>query len=138
MKPGNGVLAVAAVLFVATALFALWNVDNRDGIACGGWMFPNDSWAKSADASQSSDNAMDAYRSSLLGGRYAGDPTSTEQVDACAAARGERTPFVIVLGVATLAALVVGVLRRYQPRGTSDGNTSGNQKPIPRIRRDED
>ncbi|MFC3776709.1 hypothetical protein [Mycolicibacterium holsaticum] len=123
MKPGNGALAVAVVLFVLTALFALWNVNNRDGIVCGSWLSPNDQHAKLADYEDFADP------------RYF---SNDRQVTDCAEARADRTPVVVVFGVLTIAALAVGVLRRYQPRDASTGNNPANLKPIPRMRRDDD
>lgn len=143
-KPGRGALTFALAAFIVTALAAFWNVETDDGIHCGGWLFPNDAMANYADAKQRSDDAQRALEDALLrsGGDLnapaaAGQLSGDSQVADCRKARSERTPLVIVFGVATGALLVVGILRRYQPRGGSTPTSSSELKPIPRLRRDD-
>lgn len=144
-KPGRGALTMAAVAFLLTALVALWNVENQDGIHCGGWLFPNDAAANYADVEQRADDSSRAMKDALL--RSGGDLnapaardhfSSDSQVADCRKARSERTPLVIVFGVATVALLVVGILRRYQPGGGSTTPKPSEPKPIPRLRRDDE
>ena len=115
MKPGNRALAIAALMFVMTAWAALWNVDNRDGVHCGSWLSPNDQNAVAADydyaESRRKEHPTNFY-------------SSTEQVESCAKAHEGREQLLIVFTVVALAALVLGVIRRYQPRGAPSGPAS--------------
>lgn len=122
-KPGRGALALAVLAFIMTALVAFWNVDNQDGIHCGSWISPNDSHAKIADLE---DYADPRY--------FSNDRQRTD----CAEARKDRTPILVALAALTVAALVVGILRRYQPGGGSTPPKLSEPKRIPRLRRDDE
>lgn len=109
-------LTIAAVLFVATALTALWPVSNSNGTDCGSWVERNDTKAAYEDAKSVSkvDSILGQYGSSyrdLVGEK------NTAEVDKCHAARDAKNFPLTLLAVGTGAALVVGIIRRYQPAG---------------------
>lgn len=115
-KPGNVALAIAAALFVLTALTALWPIDNQFGTGCGSWIERNDTQAAYEDAKSTSkvDSILGEYGSSyrgVVGEKY------TKGVDSCHAERDKKDFPLTVLAVATGAMLVVGIIRRYQPGG---------------------
>lgn len=118
-QPGGRALALAVVAFAVTALVALWNVDNRDGITCGSWLMPNDKEAAYADAKKNSEYAS-AELALAIRGDYSGLAFKSDrdaQVADCRAARSERTPTVTILFIGSAALLVVGLIRRYPPSG---------------------
>lgn len=105
-QPGKSALALAAAAFLITALMALWPVTNSYGTDCGMWIENNTSKAAYEDAKYKS-----AHYEAYLG------KDRTAEVDGCTSERNSRTPLLIVTGIATLALLTVGLIRRYQPSG---------------------
>ena len=121
-QPGRVFLIAAAILLVVAAAFAFWSVDNSQGTDCGSWALKDDSSAVAKDAEFNlGDTTKDLTRA--LADRYLGDNSAdslglddnTSQVQACASARGDQTSEIVIFGLAGAAALVVGLIRRYQP-----------------------
>ncbi|MCK0519594.1 hypothetical protein [Williamsia sp. DF01-3] len=121
-QPGRVFLIAAAILLVVAAAFAFWPVDNSQGTGCGSWALKDDSSAAAKDSEFNlGDTTKDLTRA--LADRYLGDNSAnslglgdnTSQVQACESARGDQTNEVVIFGLAGAAALVVGLIRRYQP-----------------------
>ena len=121
-QPGRVFLIAAAILLVVAAAFAFWPVDNSQGTGCGSWALKDDSSAVAKDAEFNlGDTTKDLTRA--LADRYLGDNSAnslglsdnTSQVQACESARGDQTSEIVIFGLAGAAALVVGLIRRYQP-----------------------
>ncbi|MFA5707952.1 hypothetical protein [Mycolicibacterium sp.] len=121
-QPGGKALALAIVALILTAYFALWNINNRDGIVCGSWLAPTDTHTARADAEANSEASRRGLRSALLesGGdldtaRMRNYRQST-QADACEDARDARTPAVVLSGAAVVVLFAVGMVQRQRPR----------------------
>jgi hypothetical protein len=121
-QPGRLFLIASAMLLVIAVAFAFWPVDNSQGTDCGSWALKDDSSAAAKDSDfDLGDTTKDLTRA--LADRYLGDNSAeslglgdnTSQVQACASARGDQTSEIVIFGLAGAAALVVGLIRRYQP-----------------------
>lgn len=120
-RPGNVALPLAALLFFAAVIIALLPV-KYDGVDCGSWAAQNNSAAELADANQNLTNSQNQLGSALLNDSdtYGGTAShSTYAADGCADARGNYTVGVAIFAILAIVALVVGVIRRYQPRSTA-------------------
>jgi len=110
-QSGGKALALAIVMLAATALIALWNVSNRDGITCGSWLAPNDTEAAYVDAQENS-RVASLELGFALQGDYSGlafKPAKNAQVANCGNARKGRTPLVVVFAVCAVAMFATGI-----------------------------
>lgn len=109
---------IALVALLLTATVALWPVTNTYGTDCGSWIGANDTKAAVQDAESNSDYASTALTDAVLGNGYSPSRTTTQEVDACHAARATRTPVVAIFGLITVALLISGAaLKRNEPEG---------------------
>lgn len=125
-KPGGVALAITTVLLVITAFVALWPVSNGRGTDCGSWLLQGDGQARLADSRQSGidleENSREGLRSAMgLGDGPVIRVNRAGEVASCARERGEMTPTITALALISGVALVVALVRRYQPRSDGGG-----------------
>jgi hypothetical protein len=121
-QPGRIFLIAAAILLVVAAACAFWPVDNSQGTDCGSWALKENTSAAAKDADfDLGDTTKDLTRA--LADRYLGNNSAeslglaktSSEVQACASARGDQTSEIVIFGLLGGAALVIGLIRRYQP-----------------------
>ena len=118
--PGRYLLIGAVLLLLCTAGFALLpTVSNTYHTNCGSWIAKDPAQARLEDGKFNSKaaerNVQSAIYASMGQGRYSESSYTSAQEDSCMKAFGERTPTVLVLGIASVVVFAAGVVRRYQP-----------------------
>lgn len=121
-RPGGTTLAITTILVILTAVAMLWPVSNGTGTHCGSWLLQDDGQARLADINQREADNLENFRNGMRStmGLDDGPVIRVNRANTaarCANERGEMTPIVATLAIASGIALVVGLIRRYQPAG---------------------
>lgn len=105
----------------------LWPVSNGSGTYCGSWLLQDDGQARWADMQQREADSQENFKNGMRSAMGLDDGPvirvdRANEAARCARLRGEKTPLVTTFAFVTGIALVVALVRRYQPRSGGDGS----------------